>query len=151
MNAAVRQSANDLALRENTLEKAEQVAHQASQVARATLRDTAKAIEGQKRSDLSVNQLAEGNAKSALREVWIAKGEPRRRWSISKPSRKTGFGSLNADDGSGTLDQVRRTLTDPTGQGQARAVGLILHIAMVKEALPNGFQIDKTRVAAMSC
>lgn len=53
-----------------------------------------------------------------------------------------GFGSLDADDGSGTLDQVLQTLTNTTGR--SRAVGLISHVALVKEAIPNGFQIDKT-------
>ncbi len=53
-----------------------------------------------------------------------------------------GFGSLDADDGSGTLDQVLQTLRDTTEN--TRAVGLISHVAMVKEAIPNGFQIEKT-------
>ncbi|MEJ6396703.1 SMC family ATPase [Yoonia sp. 208BN28-4] len=53
-----------------------------------------------------------------------------------------GFGSLDGEDGSGTLDQVLETLTQTAGQ--ARAVGLISHVSMVKEAIPNGFQIEKT-------
>ncbi|WP_281995677.1 AAA family ATPase [Ruegeria faecimaris] len=53
-----------------------------------------------------------------------------------------GFGSLDAEEGAGTLDQVLQTLTDKAGQ--SRAVGLISHVTMVKEAIPNGFQIEKT-------
>ena len=53
-----------------------------------------------------------------------------------------GFGSLDAEDGSGTLDQVLQTLTDT--RGQSRAVGLISHVGLVKEAIPVGFQINKT-------
>lgn len=52
-----------------------------------------------------------------------------------------GFGSLDAED-SGTLDQVLQTLGDTTGH--SRAVGLISHVGMVKDAIPNGFQIEKT-------
>lgn len=53
-----------------------------------------------------------------------------------------GFGSLDGEDGSGTLDQVLATLTQTAGE--TRAVGLISHVGLVKEAIPNGFQIDKT-------
>ena len=38
--------------------------------------------------------------------------------------------------------RLLQTLTDTAGQ--TRSVGLISHVAMVKEAIPGGFQIDKT-------
>jgi exonuclease SbcC len=54
-----------------------------------------------------------------------------------------GFGSLDADsDGGGTLEQVLETLQDLVGQN--RAVGLISHLPLVQQAIPNGFWITKT-------
>ena len=54
-----------------------------------------------------------------------------------------GFGSLDADsDGGGTLEQVLETLQDLVGQN--RAVGLISHVPLVQQAIPNGFWITKT-------
>ncbi|MGG7564575.1 AAA family ATPase [Rhodovulum sp. DZ06] len=53
-----------------------------------------------------------------------------------------GFGSLDAEDGSGTLEQVLQALEDLAGG--ARAVGLISHVPLVQEAAPNGFYVRKT-------
>jgi exonuclease SbcC len=52
-----------------------------------------------------------------------------------------GFGSLDADDESGTLDQVLQVLQDIVGRH--RAVGLISHVPQVQQAIPNGFTIRK--------
>jgi exonuclease SbcC len=49
-----------------------------------------------------------------------------------------GFGSLDSE----TLDQALQTLQDLVGQ--SRAVGLISHIELVQQVIPNGFQIEKT-------
>lgn len=51
-----------------------------------------------------------------------------------------GFGSLDND--TGTLDQVLQTLRDLVGNN--RAVGLISHVPLVQQAIPNGFTIKKT-------
>lgn len=53
-----------------------------------------------------------------------------------------GFGSLDADGDAGTLEQVLETLQDLVGQN--RAVGLISHVPLVQQAIPNGFWIKKT-------
>jgi exonuclease SbcC len=53
-----------------------------------------------------------------------------------------GFGSLDADSDGGTLEQVLETLQDLVGQN--RAVGLISHVPLVQQAIPNGFWITKT-------
>jgi exonuclease SbcC len=54
-----------------------------------------------------------------------------------------GFGSLDADsDGGGTLEQVLETLQDLVDQN--RAVGLISHVPLVQQAIPNGFWITKS-------
>jgi len=50
-----------------------------------------------------------------------------------------GFGSLDANDDAGTLEEVLRSLSDRSGQ--ARAVGLISHVQRVQEAIPNGFYV----------
>lgn len=52
-----------------------------------------------------------------------------------------GFGSLDTDDESGTLDQVLQVLQDIVGRH--RAVGLISHVPQVQQAIPNGFTIRK--------
>lgn len=52
-----------------------------------------------------------------------------------------GFGSLDTENGSGTLDQVLQVLS--TLVRQNRAVGLISHVPLVQEAIPNGFYIRK--------
>ncbi|SHF00815.1 exonuclease SbcC [Ruegeria intermedia] len=52
-----------------------------------------------------------------------------------------GFGSLDAADGSGTLEQVLQVLTAHVSQN--RAVGLISHVPQVQEAVPNGFYVRK--------
>lgn len=52
-----------------------------------------------------------------------------------------GFGSLDGDDGSGTLDEVLNTLTELAGR--SRAVGIISHVGRVREAIPNGFYVHK--------
>jgi DNA repair protein SbcC/Rad50 len=52
-----------------------------------------------------------------------------------------GFGSLDAEDESGTLDQVLQVLQDIVGRH--RAVGLISHVPQVQQAIPNGFTIRK--------
>jgi exonuclease SbcC len=53
-----------------------------------------------------------------------------------------GFGSLDSDNDAGTLDQVLQTLQDLVGR--SRAVGLISHVPLVQQAIPNGFWISKT-------
>lgn len=53
-----------------------------------------------------------------------------------------GFGSLDTDNDTGTLDQVLQTLQDLVGAN--RAVGLISHVQLVQNAIPNGFFITKT-------
>lgn len=53
-----------------------------------------------------------------------------------------GFGSLDADGDDGTLEQVLEALLDHVGQH--RAVGLISHVPLVQQRIPNGFWITKT-------
>ncbi len=53
-----------------------------------------------------------------------------------------GFGSLDTENDSGTLDQVLQTLTNLVSQN--RAVGLISHVPLVQQTIPNGFYIRKT-------
>lgn len=53
-----------------------------------------------------------------------------------------GFGSLDSDGDGGTLDQVLQVLQDIVGQ--RRAVGLISHVPLVQQAVPNGFTVIKT-------
>lgn len=50
-----------------------------------------------------------------------------------------GFGSLDAEDGAGTLDKVLDVLNSLVSQN--RAVGLISHVPLVQEAIPNGFYV----------
>lgn len=50
-----------------------------------------------------------------------------------------GFGSLDTENGAGTLDQVLNTLVR-----QKRSVGLISHVPLVQEVVPNGFYVRKT-------
>ncbi len=52
-----------------------------------------------------------------------------------------GFGSLDTENGSGTLDIVLQVLG--TLVSQNRAVGLISHVPLVQEAIPNGFYVRK--------
>ncbi len=52
-----------------------------------------------------------------------------------------GFGSLDTENGSGTLDQVLHVLNALVRQN--RAVGLISHVPLVQEAIPNGFYVRK--------
>jgi DNA repair protein SbcC/Rad50 len=52
-----------------------------------------------------------------------------------------GFGSLDTENGSGTLDQVLQVLNGLIRQN--RAVGLISHVPLVQESIPNGFYIRK--------
>lgn len=52
-----------------------------------------------------------------------------------------GFGSLDTENGSGTLDQVLQVLNNLVSQ--SRAVGLISHVPLVQEAIPNGFYVRK--------
>lgn len=49
-----------------------------------------------------------------------------------------GFSSLDPE----TLDQALQTLQDIVGE--SRAVGLISHVELVQQAIPNGFQVSKT-------
>ena len=49
-----------------------------------------------------------------------------------------GFGSLDTE----TLDQALQTLQDVVGE--SRAVGIISHVELVQQAIPNGFQVIKT-------
>jgi exonuclease SbcC len=53
-----------------------------------------------------------------------------------------GFGSLDTENGSGTLDQVLQALNSLVSQN--RAVGLISHVPLVQEAIPNGFYVRKS-------
>lgn len=52
-----------------------------------------------------------------------------------------GFGSLDTENESGTLDQVLQVLSNLAGQ--RRVVGLISHVPLVQETIPNGFYIRK--------
>jgi exonuclease SbcC len=52
-----------------------------------------------------------------------------------------GFGSLDTENGSGTLDQVLGVLNALVRQN--RAVGLISHVPLVQEAIPDGFHVIK--------
>ncbi|PKP71934.1 MAG: hypothetical protein CVT83_02485 [Alphaproteobacteria bacterium HGW-Alphaproteobacteria-5] len=52
-----------------------------------------------------------------------------------------GFGSLDTESGSGTLDQVLKALNSLVSQN--RAVGLISHVPLVQEVIPNGFYVRK--------
>ena len=52
-----------------------------------------------------------------------------------------GFGSLDTENESGTLDQVLQVLTKLVSQ--RRAVGLISHVRLVQEAIPNGLYVRK--------
>lgn len=51
-----------------------------------------------------------------------------------------GFGSLDTEDGAGTLDLVLKVLNDIVRRH--RAVGLISHVPLVQEAIPNGFSVE---------
>lgn len=53
-----------------------------------------------------------------------------------------GFGSLDTDNDGGTLDLVLNVLQEIVGN--SRAVGLISHVPMVQQAVPNGFSIVKS-------
>jgi DNA repair protein SbcC/Rad50 len=53
-----------------------------------------------------------------------------------------GFGSLDTENGAGTLDQVLQVLAALT-KG-SRAVGLISHVGLVQEAIPQGFYVRST-------
>jgi exonuclease SbcC len=53
-----------------------------------------------------------------------------------------GFGSLDSDSDAGTLEQVLQSLQDLVGRN--RAVGLISHVPLVQQAIPNGFWISKS-------
>ena len=52
-----------------------------------------------------------------------------------------GFGSLDTENDSGTLDRVLQVLQDIVGA--SRAVGLISHVPLVQQAVPNGFTVLK--------
>ena len=53
-----------------------------------------------------------------------------------------GFGSLDTENGAGTLDQVLQVLAALT-EG-SRAVGLISHVGLAQEAIPQGFYVRST-------
>lgn len=53
-----------------------------------------------------------------------------------------GFGSLDTENGAGTLDQVIQVLAALTES--SRAVGLISHVGLVQEAIPQGFYVRST-------
>lgn len=57
-----------------------------------------------------------------------------------------GFGSLDTENGAGTLDVVLQVLG--TLVSQNRAVGLISHVPLVQEAIPNGFYVRKQLVGS---
>lgn len=52
-----------------------------------------------------------------------------------------GFGSLDTENGTGTLDQVLTALQSLASR--SRAVGLISHVPLVQEAVPHGFYVRK--------
>jgi len=52
-----------------------------------------------------------------------------------------GFGSLDTENDAGTLDQVLQVLQNIVGD--KRAVGLISHVPLVQQAVPNGFTVLK--------
>lgn len=52
-----------------------------------------------------------------------------------------GFGSLDTENESGTLDHVLHALSSLVKK--SRAVGLISHVPFVQEAIPNGFYVRK--------
>lgn len=52
-----------------------------------------------------------------------------------------GFGSLDTENDTGTLDRVLQVLQDIVGV--SRAVGLISHVPLVQQAVPTGFTILK--------
>ena len=52
-----------------------------------------------------------------------------------------GFGSLDTDNDAGTRDQVLQVLQNIVGE--RRAVGLISHVPLVQQAVPNGFTVHK--------
>ena len=52
-----------------------------------------------------------------------------------------GFGSLDTENDAGTLDQVLQVLKNIVGE--RRAVGLISHVPLVQQAVPNGFTVHK--------
>jgi exonuclease SbcC len=52
-----------------------------------------------------------------------------------------GFGSLDTENDAGTLDQVLQVLQNIVGE--RRAVGLISHVPLVQQAVPNGFSVHK--------
>lgn len=53
-----------------------------------------------------------------------------------------GFGSLDSESDGGTLETVMQTLQDMVGAN--RAVGLISHVPLVQQVVPNGFFVTKT-------
>ncbi|MEL7049188.1 MAG: SbcC/MukB-like Walker B domain-containing protein, partial [Pseudomonadota bacterium] len=53
-----------------------------------------------------------------------------------------GFGSLDSADDAGTLDRVLQALTDLVGN--RRAVGLISHVPLVQQTVPNGFWVKSS-------
>ncbi len=53
-----------------------------------------------------------------------------------------GFGSLDSENDGGTLETVLQTLQDLVGT--TRAVGVISHVPLVQQAIPNGFFVTKT-------
>jgi len=53
-----------------------------------------------------------------------------------------GFGSLDTENDAGTLDQVLQVLQNIVGE--RRAVGLISHVPLVQQAVPNGFTVHKS-------
>jgi exonuclease SbcC len=53
-----------------------------------------------------------------------------------------GFGSLDSDNDSGTLETVLQTLQDIVGA--TRSVGVISHVPLVQQAIPVGFYVSKT-------
>ncbi len=53
-----------------------------------------------------------------------------------------GFGSLDSDGDSGSLETVLQTLQNIVGS--SRSVGLISHVPLVQQAIPNGFFVTKT-------
>ncbi|MDR9809684.1 SMC family ATPase [Rhizobium hidalgonense] len=52
-----------------------------------------------------------------------------------------GFGSLDTENGTGTLDQVLQALNSLVNEN--RSVGLISHVPLVQEVIPNGFYVRK--------
>ena len=58
-----------------------------------------------------------------------------------------GFGSVDTENGAGALDQVLNVLNSLVSQN--RSVGLISHVPLMQEAVPNGFYVRKSLAGSL--